>query len=179
MKPGDEPGFLDRKGEQMKKYRVIFPSYDWDDVVYVNQIIQAPKFIGAQTMGFKSGVPQEALKNSDAAIKRWIDEQMVGCSCLVLFQGERTYQSRWVAYEMQKAYEEDMGRFVVKLDGMKNPWGGFSQPGLDPYKAHNRYSYEPNNNGYIIRHYSWIYDNGHDNFADWIEEACSRTSKYA
>lgn len=29
----------------MKKYRVIFPSYDWDDVVYVNQIIQAPKFI--------------------------------------------------------------------------------------------------------------------------------------
>ena len=163
----------------MKKFRVIFPSYDWYDVVYVNQIIQAPKVIGAHNMGFKPGVPQETIKSSDAAIQRWIDEQMVGCSCLVLFQGEKTYRSRWVAYEIQKACEEGMGRFIVKLDGMKNIWGGFSKPGLDPYKYNNRYSSVSDSKGYIIRNYSWIDDNGKDNFAAWIEEACSRTLKYA
>ncbi len=161
----------------MKKYRVIFPSYDWDDAVYVNQIIKAPKIFGATNLGFRSGVPQETVKKNDEAIRRWIDQQMVGCSCLVLFQGEKTYQSRWVKYKIQKAASEGMGRIIVKLDGMKNLWGSFSKPGLDPYKAHNLYS--TNGQGYTIMSYYWIDDNGYDNFSYWIEEACSRTLKYS
>lgn len=91
-------------------YRKIFPSYDWDeDVAYVNQIINYPKIVGVENAGFMKNVPNEEIKKSDEAIANWITKNMNGCSCYVLFVGERTYLSRWVHYEMELACQLMLG----------------------------------------------------------------------
>lgn len=104
-----------------KKYRKVFPSYDWDEDVWrVNQIMNLPKIIGREDMGFMKNVPNEEVKKSDAAIQRWIDANLVGCSCLVVFVGEKTYQSRWVKYEIEQARKQGMGRLLISLKDVKN-----------------------------------------------------------
>lgn len=71
----------------MPQYRKVFPSYDWDDVWYVNQIVNLPHIVGKENIGFIKDVPNEEVKKSDSAVKAWIDKHMEGCSCLILFCG--------------------------------------------------------------------------------------------
>lgn len=159
------------------KYRVVFPSYDWDDAWLVNQIVNEPQIAGREQIGFTKGVPQEEGLTSDPAIRSWIDKNMEGCSCFILFVGEKTHLSRWVKYEMEQANKRGMARFIVHLEGMKRSHK--DEPckrGADPYQYHGMYS--SHGQGYVIRQYSWLKDNGPRNIGNWIEEACSRTTKY-
>lgn len=159
-------------------YRKIFPSYDWDEDVWrVNQIVNMPKILGKENMGFMKNVPNEEVKKSDAAIQRWIDANLVGCSCLVVFVGERTYQSKWVKYEMMQAKAKGMGRLLVSLEGMKDPEGRVSLGGPDPYAANGLYAPPGTPNTYTISSYSWLADDGKNNIGDWIEDACHRAGK--
>lgn len=157
----------------MPKYRVVFPSYDWDDVFAVNQIIQLPNVVDKEKIGFKNGVPQETVHASDAAIKRWIDDNMDGCSCLVLFLGEKTYLSKWVKYELELAWKKNLGRLIISLEGIRLPSGVICHAGPDPYQYHGMYSEGP---GYVIRQYLWI-NNGVRHIGDWIEDACLRAGR--
>ena len=162
-------------GGVMPAYRKIFPSYDWDDVWYVNQIINLPVVLGKENIGFIKNVPNEEVKRNDAAVKAWIDQHMEGCSCLVLFCGERTYQSKWVKYELEKAERDGMARLVIHLDGMASNNGFLCGRGIDPYAYHGMYSLL--GFGYVIKQYSWIADNGIRNIGEWIEDACQRAGK--
>ena len=80
---------------QTPTYRRIFPSYDWDDAWIVNQIINLPNIVDKKQIGFVKGVPAEEGLTDPGQIKKWIDDNMRGCSCLTLFVGERTYTSNW------------------------------------------------------------------------------------
>lgn len=157
-------------------YRKVFPSYDWDEDVWrVNQIMNLPKIVGREDIGFMKNVPNEEVKRNDNAIRKWIDEQMVGCSCLVVFFGEKTYQSNWVLYEMMQAGIRNMGRLLINLEGMKNQKGTPCAYGIDPYAAHGLYTQK--DGAYIIRQYHWINDDGIDNIGEWINDACIRVGR--
>lgn len=82
------------------KFRIVFPSYDWDDAWLVNQIINRPIVVGREEVGFIKGVPAEEGLTDPKAIENWIRRNMEGCSCLILFVGEKTYQSDWVKFEL-------------------------------------------------------------------------------
>ncbi len=161
----------------MKSYRKIFPSFQWEDKWFVNQILNLPSILGAKEMHFISGVPPEEVKSSDDAIKKWIDESMSGCSCLILFVGETTYQSKWVKYELQKARKENLGRFEIWLTGMKDQNGNPCGEGLDPYAVHGMYAPPGTTDGYVIKHYQWLAHDGLHNIGNWIEDACERAGK--
>ena len=156
------------------QYRLIFPSYDWDDAWLVNQIINIPEVLGAKNIGFAKGVPNEEIKNSDLLIKNWIDENMNKCSCLILFVGEKTYQSKWVKYELELANKLNKGRFTIFLEGMKNRFGNCCGYGKDPYEYHRLYTNNPTQYSYIIKQYYWKENNNVNNISEWIEDAISR-----
>ena len=161
-----------------KKYRKVFPSYDWDEDVWrVNQIMNLPKIIGIENMGFMKNVPNEEVKKSDAAIQRWIDDNLVGCSCLVVFVGEKTYQSRWVKYEIEQAGKQGMGRLLISLEGVKNRDGIPSHGGPDPYAANGLYVPRGTPNAYEVFSYRWIADDGLNNIGYWIDDACQRAGR--
>lgn len=160
----------------MATYRNVFPSYDWDDVCYVNQIINMPNIVGRENIGFAKAVPNEEVKQSDAAVQRWIEQNMEGCSCLILFIGEKTYLSKWVLYEINLARERRMGRFCIELAGMKFA-EKVAQLGPDPYEYHGLYDHTPGLKGYLIRKYRWVDYKGPEKIKDWIEDACQRAGR--
>ena len=157
----------------MADFRYIFPSYDWDDAWLVNQIINLPNILGVKNMGFLKGVPNEEIKQSDEKIKKWIDENMQNCSCLILFCGERTYKSKWVKYELESAREKKKGRFIIHLADMVKMDNTLCKQGIDPYEYHGFYN-NKGTGGYIIKSYNWIKDDGINNIGAWIEDAISR-----
>lgn len=159
--------------EYNPEYRYIFPSYDWDDVWIVNQIINLPEIVGAKNIGFLKGVPNEEIKKNNDLIRKWIDENMEKCSCLILFVGEKTYQSYWVKYEIELARKLEKGRFIINLEGMKRQDNSICKKGQDPYSYHGLYT---NNavKAYMIKQYSWINDDGISYISNWIEDAIDR-----
>lgn len=60
-------------------------------------------------------------------------------SCLILFCGENTYESKWVKYEIELARKLRKGRFIIYLKGLKRKDGTICEKGIDPYKYHNLY----------------------------------------
>ena len=160
-------------------YRKIFPSYDWDeDVAYVNQIINYPKIVGVENAGFMKNAPNEEIKKSDEAIANWITKNMNGCSCYVLFVGERTYLSRWVHYEMELACQLNLGILVIFLDGMKDLYGKVCGLGIDPFAYHGMYSAIPSPNLYLVKQYHWTaFSNPYELLPNWIEDACQRAGR--
>lgn len=162
----------------MPSYRKIFPSFDWDEDVWrVNQIINLPIIIGKEQVGFVKNVPNEEVKKSNEAVRRWIDTNMDGCSCLILFIGEKTYQSPWVKYELELASQKGMGRINIYVEGMRNREGIPSLRGRDPYAYHGMYVPPDTPGAYVIKEYFWLRDNGQYNIGSWIEEACLRAGK--
>lgn len=162
----------------MPRFRKVFPSYDWDDVWYVNQIMNLPNIVGKENIRFVKNVPNEEVKQSDSAVKKWIDENMENCSCLILFVGEKTYQSKWVEYEIRTAINRGMAYFIVYLTGMKDSVGNLVPDGLqDPYKYHNLYAPSGTPGAYAVKKYYWIDNDGLNNIHSWIEDACNRAGK--
>nr|DAD73685.1 MAG TPA: TIR-like domain protein [Podoviridae sp. ctrub15] len=163
----------------MAEFRKIFPSYDWDqDVVYVNQIVNYPYIVGVREAGFVKSVPNEEVKRDDNAIAKWIRDNMRGCSCFILFIGEKTYQSKWCLYEMDLAREWGLGRMIIYLDRMIDPKGRVCGLGPNPYIFHNRCTTNLSANTYIIQQYHWKdYEKPHQLLWAWIEDACKRAGR--
>ena len=163
----------------MAAFRKIFPSYHWEsDVFYVNQIVNLPVVVGKEEMGFIKGVPNEEAKKSDAAIMRWIEENMRQCSCLVLFIGEQTYRSYWVMRELQLALQLRKAMLSIYLTGMRGPHGKIQErDGIDPFQYHGLYTENEAVEAYVVCQYWWVLDNGSKNIGRWIEDACQRAGK--
>ncbi len=52
----------------------------------------------------------EELKNKgDASVKKWIDDNMVGRSCLIVLIGNGTANRKWINYEIEKAWNDRKG----------------------------------------------------------------------
>lgn len=158
----------------MTEYRNVFPCHDWDDEWYVNQIMNLSNVMNRKDVGFVKGVPNEEVKSSDDAIRQWIDDNMKRCSCVIVFAGEKTYQSRWCLYEMELANKLKKGRFIIFLDGMKGKDGTPCGNCPDPYAMNGRYKNSPN--AYVIKAYHWAKEDGVRKIKEWIEDACRRVS---
>ena len=46
---------------------------------------------------------ETVTKGGDGAIRKWIDDQMRGRSCVVVLVGSKTAGRKWINYEIQKA----------------------------------------------------------------------------
>ena len=160
---------------QTPTFRRIFPSFDWDEDVWrVNQILYPAKIIGRENIGFEKGVPTEEIKSSNSAIKKWIDENMNRCSCVIFFVGDKTYTSKWVKYEMEQAIHLEKACFIINLKNVKNIYGNYCLSCPDPFRYHNLY--DPNGS-YIVKKYDWSPEYGFKQIHDWIEDACQRAGK--
>lgn len=161
---------------KISAYRRVFPSFDWDeDVTRVNKIVNPSKIIGKENVGFEKGVPNEEIKSSERAIKNWIDENMMRCSCVIFFVGEKTYKSKWVKYEIQQARSMKKAYFIINLRGVTDLRGYECRYCIDPFRHHGLYD---TNNGYVVKQYTWSDpDYGFRNIRNWIEDACQRAGK--
>ena len=123
--------------------RQVFFSFDYDqDVRRVEQV----RNCGAldpqgEAIRFFDAANRETLKRQgDAAIAKWINEQMHGTSVTVVLFGAYTYFSEWVSYEIEQSVEKGNGLLGIAIHGIKDPLlvrhvhghEGYSVPGCNP-----------------------------------------------
>lgn len=101
--------------------RVVFFSFDYDDVWRVNQVRNSGRFIGEQRSGFRDKAEYEQVKRTgDAAIRNWIRRQMQGCSVTCVLIGQNTHKSKWVHFEIEESISNGMGLLGVYIHKLKD-----------------------------------------------------------
>ena len=59
-------------------------------------------------------------KGGDAAIKKWIADQMKGRSCTVVLVGTNTAGRKWINHEIIKSWNDGMGVVGIYIHGLQN-----------------------------------------------------------
>ena len=106
---------------------------------------------------------EKLKKQGDAAIKRWIDNQLNGTSVTVVLVGSKTCSSRWVKYEIEKSKERGNGLLGIDVSKIKDMNNNTSERcGKIP-------------NGYSF--YLWYKNDGYKNMGVWIEKAAQEAGR--
>jgi len=76
---------------------------------------------------------ETVTKGGEAAIKRWIANQMDGKSCTVLLVGSNTANRKWINHEIVESWNAGMGIVGIYIHGIKNLAGETSTKGANPF----------------------------------------------
>jgi hypothetical protein len=145
--------------------RRVFFSFEYDHDVSRAMVVRNSWVAeGKEAAGFTDAAAFEKIeKQGDAAVKRWIDAQLVGTSVTVVLVGAYTCTSRWVAYEIEQSKSLGKGLLGIDISKIKNLSGKESQRcGELPV-------------GYPF--YLWFRNDGYRNMGSWIEAAATATRK--
>lgn len=104
---------------------------------------------------------EEIKRGGELAIKSWINKNIARASCIVVLIGEETYKSRWVKYEIEKAWNECKGLVGIYIHNLKDPRTGTSNKGKNPFEVISL------KNGKKLSEYIPTYDAGSDAY-NWI-----------
>jgi hypothetical protein len=111
----------------------VFFSFDYDhDVFRVQQVKQMGAIEDSGTL-VSSNAWEQVKTRGDAAIRKWIDENMAYRRCVIVLIGRHTSESRWVNYEIQKASTEGRGLFGIYIHNLKCPVDGICTQGRNPF----------------------------------------------
>ena len=76
---------------------------------------------------------ESITKGGDAAIKKWINGQMYGKSCVVVLVGTKTAGRKWIKYEIEKALEDGKGLVGIHVNKLKDAGGETAVKGTNPF----------------------------------------------
>ena len=72
-------------------------------------------------------------KGGDRAIKKWINDQMRGKSCVLVLVGENTAGRKWINYEIEKALELKKGLVGIHINKLKDASQKTARKGKNPF----------------------------------------------
>jgi hypothetical protein len=156
----------------MATKRQIFYSFHFDnDVFRVQQI----RNMGALEDN-KPVSPNEwetIKKAGNAAIEKWIDDNMKYRSCVVVLIGEETSERPWVKYEIKKAWADRKGLLGIHINNLKDPKTGTCSKGANPFTQFTFKDKDGNIKTIPCKSPSSTdaYKDIRDNIEAWVEEA--------
>lgn len=151
----------------------VFYSFHFDnDVMRVQQI----RNIGAieENEPVSKNEWEAVKRNGDAAIEKWIDENMSYKRCVVVLIGSDTANRPWVLYEIRKAWEDQRGLFGIYIHNINCPRNGTCYKGANPFLKIKTKS------GHTLADYITCHDPGmfayssiKDSIQGWVNDAVS------
>jgi hypothetical protein len=118
----------------------------------------------------------------DAAIGKWIKEQMAGRSCAVVLIGQNTASRKWINYEIVESWGKGIGLLGIHIHNITDSSGDQSSKGANPFSG---FTIGDKSLSSIVKTYdppfltsSYVYNHIADNIADWIDEAVAIRKKY-
>ncbi len=113
--------------------RRVFYSFDYErDAIRVQQV---------KKMGVLAGQPiltsnkwEEVTGGTQRGIRKYIDAQMEGKSCVVVLIGRRTAEREWVQYEIKKAWDEGRGLVGVFIHNLADMNRTQTTKGTNPFR---------------------------------------------
>ena len=125
---------------------------------------------------------EAVTRGGNAAIKRWIDGQMYGKSCVIVLIGSQTSGRKWINYEIGKAWDDGKGLLGIYIHNLKDADGDQSQEGANPFY---RLSVNGKRLSNIVKAYDSpykrstnVYAHIEENIASWVEEAIQIRNSY-
>jgi MTH538 TIR-like domain (DUF1863) len=144
--------------------RRVFFSLEYSDVTRAMVVRNSAVTKGKEAAGFIDAAEFEKLeKRGDAAVKAWIDAQLVGTSVTAVLVGAKTCTSKWVIYETEQSIKRVNGLLGIDISKIKD-FNGHTTERCGRIPA-----------GYSF--YLWNNDNGYENIGDWIEKAAKDAGK--
>ena len=162
------------------KRRVFFSFHYEADAWRAAQIRNAGVLDGNEPVSDNSW--EQVKRGGDAAIKRWIDEQIASRSCVVVLIGTNTADRKWVKYEIKRGWDTGKGVVGVFVHNLLDENRKKSIKGKNPFKAF-KIGCTPMDQ--VVRAYDppfsnsrAVYDHVTNNIADWVEEAIEIRSRW-
>ena len=118
---------------------------------------------------------EEVTNGGNSAIEKWINDNMYGKSCIVVFVGENTAGRKWIKHEIKKAWEEGKALLGIHIHNLKDSDGNQANKGRNPFEDFNVNGKSLSS---IVKGYNQPYSTStnvysyiENNIKDWIEEA--------
>lgn len=117
----------------MTKRQVFYSFHYKNDIWKVSQVKNMGVVDGSKTVTANEW--EEVKKKGDDAIKRWINVSMKSRTCLVVLVGTETVNRKWVKYEIEQAWNNQMGVVGIYIHNLKDNVGKTSQKGKNPFET--------------------------------------------
>ena len=75
---------------------------------------------------------EQVKRSGDPAIRRWIQQQMRGKTCVVVLIGTDTASRRWVNYEIRQGWNSGLGVVGIRINKMTDLAGHTATRGANP-----------------------------------------------
>lgn len=112
--------------------KTVFYSFHYDnDAWRVQQIVNMGALEGQTLLNAQDW--EEVKQQGDAAIKKWIDDQMAYKKAVVVLIGSETANRRWVQHEIAKAWDAKKPLVGIRINGLADAAGKTDSAGADPF----------------------------------------------
>jgi hypothetical protein len=160
--------------------KVFFSFHYANDVVRANQVRNSwVTKEDRESAGFIDAAEFEKIKDQgEAAIKRWIREQLTGTSVTAVLIGADTSNREYVKFELQESYSKGNGMLGIYIHQCKNLAGQTSSKGSNQFGEIGK---DANGNAVYFSSnypcYDWVDDKGYENLGTWIEAAAKKAGR--
>jgi hypothetical protein len=120
--------------------------------------------------GFIDAADWEKIeREGDAAIKRWIQDQLKNTTVTVVLIGAETASREWVRYEICESWKRGNAIIGVRIHGIKDQDSKTDGFGVNPLDV---VSFEDGTAlSMVCKTYDWIVDKGREHLGEWLDEA--------
>jgi len=155
----------------------IFYSFHFDnDVMRVQQIRNIGVIEGNEPV--RPNEWETLQRSGDAAIEKWIRDNIKNKECVVVLVGEETANRKFVKYEIKQAWEQGKGLVGVYIHNINCPRNGKCTKGKNPFE---QFTVGSKKLSEIVKCYdpgTDAYNNISNNIAALIDEAIKIRKNY-
>lgn len=120
---------------------------------------------------------EKVTKGGDAAIEKWIEDQLSGKSVAIVLVGANTAGRKWISYEISKAWNDKKGVLGIYIHNISDSDGNQSTKGGNPFD-YVTFTADKRKLSTVVKAYdppyslsADVYDYIKKNLNDWIEAA--------
>lgn len=114
--------------------RKVFFSFHFANDFWRTQQVRQMGTLEGQSLA-TANAWEEVKRKGDAAVKKWIDDQLYGKSCVVVLIGSETASRPYVLYEIRKGWNEGKGVLGIRIDRLLGTDGKSSSAGANPFTS--------------------------------------------
>src|SRR4051812_44140642 len=97
--------------------RKVFFSFHFDNDCWRTQQVRNINALEGQSVA-TANAWEELKRKGDAAIKKWIADNMYGKTCVVVLVGAATATRPWVVHEISTGWNEGKGVLAIRVNGL-------------------------------------------------------------
>lgn len=156
--------------------RVFFSFHYERDAWRAGQVRNSWVTKDRESAGFWDAAAWEEVKQKgNAAVEKWIDDQLKGTSVTVVLIGAETSKREYVGYEIKHSHSKGNGMLGIYIHNMKDSNKKTDTKGANPF---DNWTFK-DSQGKVVTYptYDWVNDNGYNKVGDWIEAAANKAGK--